>query len=185
MPIIQATILEGYTPEAKARLGRALTGAVRQVMPALPEAITVILSETPGANYMRGGQSRQGAAPFPDPVDTVKGFLAAMEARDLATAATYLAPGFTMQFPAAPEISELSELVAWAKPRYRAVTKTYAQFDLSTGPAGPVVYCNGTLAGEWPDGTPFNGIRFIDRFELGVDGLLRQDVWNDMGEHRP
>ena len=47
-----------------------------------------------------------------------------------------------------------------------------------------VVYCFGTLSGEWLDGTPFAGIRFIDRFTLR-DGLLAdQTVWNDMGEFR-
>ncbi|MDO7593790.1 MAG: hypothetical protein MUQ90_00250, partial [Burkholderiaceae bacterium] len=45
-----------------------------------------------------------------------------------------------------------------------------------------VVYARGTLSGNWLDGEPFSGIRFIDRFEV-VDGLLvRQDVWNDIGE---
>ncbi len=38
------------------------------------------------------------------------------------------------------------------------------------------------LAGEWPDGTPFDGIRFIDRFELADGKLARQEVWNDLAE---
>ena len=60
---------------------------------------------------------------------------------------------------------------------------------LSRGPgAGPadgtVVHVQGTLHGQWPDGTDFDGIRFIDRF-LVVDGrLARQEVWNDLAEHR-
>ena len=48
-----------------------------------------------------------------------------------------------------------------------------------------VVHCHGTLSGEWPDGEAFAGIRFIDRFEVQGELLHRQDVWNDLGEHRP
>lgn len=78
----------------------------------------------------------------------------------------------------------LEELVAWSKPRYQRVGKTYERFDECWGDEATVVYCSGTLHGVWLDGTPFDGIRFIDRFEV-VDGLLRrQDVWNDMGEVR-
>jgi hypothetical protein len=47
-----------------------------------------------------------------------------------------------------------------------------------------VVYCFGTLYGEWSDGTPFSGVRFIDRFTI-KDGLLTdQRVWNDLAERR-
>jgi hypothetical protein len=47
-----------------------------------------------------------------------------------------------------------------------------------------VVYTRGTLAGEWPDGTAFGGIRFIDRFEVTDGFITRQDVWNDLAEVR-
>ncbi len=56
------------------------------------------------------------------------------------------------------------------------------------GDTGASVYCFGTLGGEWPDGTAFDGIRFIDRFELQGGLITRQDVWNDMAEvarHEP
>jgi hypothetical protein len=54
--------------------------------------------------------------------------------------------------------------------------------DLCEMPDGTrVVYIRGTLHGQWPDGTDFAGIHFIDRFELR-DGLIRrQNVWNDAG----
>jgi hypothetical protein len=34
----------------------------------------------------------------------------------------------------------------------------------------------------WADGSSFEGIRFIDRFELVTGKIQRQDVWNDLGE---
>ncbi|MGB1034547.1 MAG: 4-oxalocrotonate tautomerase, partial [Primorskyibacter sp.] len=46
------------------------------------------------------------------------------------------------------------------------------------------VYCRGTLSGEWPDGTAFDAIRFIDRFEIVGDKITKQDVWNDIAETR-
>jgi hypothetical protein len=40
----------------------------------------------------------------------------------------------------------------------------------------------GTLYGEWPDGSAFEGIRFIDRFEVRGGKLTDHKVWNDLGE---
>ncbi len=178
MPIVTVQILEGYDAAAKTRLGRALTDAVRSVVPAAPEAVTVILNEMPTANYLRGGEHRAGAPALPDAAHVVQTFLAAMEARDLASARALLAAGFTMTFPGDRRMTTLEELVAWAKPRYRFVKKTYERFDAM----GSLVYCFGTLHGEWPDGTAFAGIRFIDRFELAGGLIVRQDVWNDIAE---
>jgi hypothetical protein len=120
-----------------------------------------------------------------DPAAVVHAYLAAMEARDLPSAQAHLAPGFTMTFPGGVTMTTLEDLVAWSRPRYRFVKKTYERFDALPGPEVSLVYCYGTLHGEWPDGAPFSGIRFIDRFELSGDRIARQDVWNDMGEVRP
>lgn len=117
-----------------------------------------------------------------DPERVVLTYLAAMEARDLKAARDCLAASAALHFPGAERMTDLSEVEAWAAPRYVRVTKTHHGTDVC---AGGVVYLRGTLAGEWPDGTPFAGIRFVDRFEV-VDGrIVRQDVWNDIGEARP
>jgi hypothetical protein len=34
----------------------------------------------------------------------------------------------------------------------------------------------------WNDGSAFEGIRFIDRFEVVNNLLTRQEVWNDVAE---
>jgi hypothetical protein len=45
-----------------------------------------------------------------------------------------------------------------------------------------VVYCFGTLPGQWNDGRLFKGIRFVDRFQI-VEGKLKpQRIWNDTTE---
>ena len=47
MPIVQLHVLEGYTKDDKQRLGEALTDAVRLVVPATPELVTVMISDMP------------------------------------------------------------------------------------------------------------------------------------------
>ena len=112
--------------------------------------------------------------------ETVTRFLRLMEARDLAGAQALLAPGFRMVFPGGAEMARLEELIAWAKDRYRWVRKTFDRVESSDR----AVWVSGTLAGEWLDGRAFDGIRYVDRFEIENGLIVRQDVWNDMGEAR-
>ncbi|MDU8910644.1 tautomerase family protein [Aestuariicoccus sp. MJ-SS9] len=185
MPVVEIHLLEGYESEAKTRLCEAVTDAVRSVVPAAPDAVTIFLHDYPAENYMRGRTRCSGAAALPDPAGIVRDYLTAMEARDLATAESHLGAGFVMHFPGAPPMHRLTELIEWAKPRYRFVRKTIDAVEPCPSPGPTLVFVHGTLAGEWPDGTPFEGIRFIDRFELEGGKILRQDVWNDIAEVRP
>lgn len=113
----------------------------------------------------------------------VRNYLAAMEDRDLGKASAFLADEFQMTFPGGVVFHTLEELVAWAEGRYRFVSKQYDRFDEAATDSGIVVYCLGTLAGEWPDGSRFEGIRFIDRFTFRDDLLVDQQVWNDLAEN--
>ena len=108
----------------------------------------------------------------------VRQYLEAMERRDLAAARRLLAPGFFMVFPGGRRFDSVEALVDWARGRYRSARKTYERFDT----AEDVVYCFGTLSGEHLDGSPYSGIRFIDRFTVRGGRLVDQQVWNDMGE---
>jgi hypothetical protein len=141
-----------------------------------------MIREVSKANYMRGGQTRLPAPARPEPCDLIRSYLSAMEARDIETARSMLAEGFVMNFPAALGLKTLEELIAWAGPRYRFVKKTYDSFEAFQQGRVTIVYAMGTLSGEWPDGTSFENIRFIDRFELADGKITRQDVWNDMAE---
>lgn len=189
MPVVTATLIEGYDEDTRTKLCENLTNAVRATIAAPPDGITIIINEVPAANYMRGGVGRTPGKPLPGPAettaaDTVRAFLDAMERRELETAKGFLADGFTMLFPGAARFSKLEELIAWAKPRYRFVSKTYQRFDTTPTPEGAAVYCHGMLQGEWPDGVAFKGIRFIDRFTVADGKLLDQQVWNDLAEYR-
>ncbi len=117
------------------------------------------------------------------PEDTVRAYLAAMERRDLAAAAALLAPGFAMTFPGGRRFETLEQLVEWAKPRYKRALKRYDRYDTAIqGDGSAVVYCFGTLHGELLDGSPYEGVRFIDRFTVRGGRLVDQMVWNDMAE---
>lgn len=182
MPVIQVSLIEGYDDATKTRLCQRLSAAARTVIAAKPEATTVMVQDIPGAGYLRGTGPATPAPAALDPERVARQFLTALEARDLPAASAHLAPEAQMVFPGGATFTQLTALVDWARPRYRFVRKRIDHMDTTSGERGPIVYCFGTLFGEWPDGAPFDGIRFIDRFEI-IDGLIhRQDVWNDMGE---
>ncbi|RMF39595.1 MAG: nuclear transport factor 2 family protein [Alphaproteobacteria bacterium] len=126
-----------------------------------------------------------GAAGEKEAQALVRRFLDLMEARDLEAASGLLAEAAVMEFPGGVRFGRLEELVAWAAPRYRWVRKSYDATESCRLPDGAVaVWCIGTLEGEWPDGTAFSGIRFVDRFEVAGGRIRRQQVWNDLAEHR-
>ncbi len=114
------------------------------------------------------------------PEETVRAFIAALEARDLQAAKTLLHSEVEMVFPGGATFHRLEQLIDWARPRYRRVAKQIERIDV----AGETAFAHGTLHGQWPDGTAFGGIRFGDWFEF-EDGLIRrQKVWNDLAEVR-
>ncbi len=183
MPIITVTLIEGYDRSLRTALATALTRTACTFTGADPDGVTVVVNEVAAENYMRGGRHRTPGRPPRRGGDIVQDYLAAMEARDLDKARDFLAEDFTMIFPGGRKFHTLEELRDWAATRYRRIAKDYEQFDEIPGEGGSIVYCHGTLHGEFPDGTAFSGIRFIDRFEIAAEKLTRQQVWNDLGEH--
>ena len=115
----------------------------------------------------------------------MRDFLTKMEARDLDAARSHLSEDFSMTFPGPARFTELEELIAWARARYRSASKTYEGFDTAYHGTRSTVFCYGTLSGTWLDGTAFSGVRFIDRFELEGETITSQMVWNDLAEAKP
>ncbi len=57
MPIIEVTLVEGRTPEAKEALISALTDATEKAISAPRQSIRVILREVPDAHFGVAGES--------------------------------------------------------------------------------------------------------------------------------
>lgn len=183
MPVVSITLLPGYSKASHQRLVGRVAQSVRSVIAASNAGTTVFVNEA--ATYQRDGQVfTQGGPELPDASELVRGFLVLMQECKLDEARLRLAPGFEMVFPGGQVMREFGELLDWAKTRYTRVGKQFERFDECWGEACTVVYCTGTLEGVWLDGTPFAGIRFIDRFEVEGGLIRRQHVWNDLAETR-
>lgn len=184
MPVVTVTLLPGYGHACESRLVQRLAMATRSVIAAQAAGTTVFVQHA--ATYMRDGRVFSGGgAELPDASALVRQFLETMQARQLAKAQEFLAPEFVMHFPGAAPMARLEQLVEWAQGRYQSVSKTYERFEECWGDGVTTVFCSGTLQGTWLDGSRFEGVRFIDRFEVQSGQLRRQDVWNDLAEVRP
>ncbi len=120
-----------------------------------------------------------------DAVQLARAYLNAMERRDLLQASTYLAEGAVLVFPGGMVRTSPTDIARGSAGRYQFVGKRIEAWEsFEAAPGRWTVYCRGTLHGRWPSGVPFEGIRFVDRFEIDRAGIRRQDVWNDSAEHR-
>lgn len=123
--------------------------------------------------------------PAPTPAEAIAracAYLAAMEARDLDRAASFLSDGARLVFPGGRVLDGVDAIVANSGGRYRRVAKRIERREAWGEPGGLRVLIAGTLHGAWRDGTPFEGIRFIDLFAFQGDRIVSQEVWNDVGE---
>ncbi len=112
----------------------------------------------------------------------VRSYLRLVEARDLDAASEFLADDVSIVFPGGRTFGSLTDQVASSAGRFRSVKKTLEQFDVVSDGAATTVYVYGTLAGQALDGSPFDGVRFIDRFALDDGLIVSQMVWNDLAE---
>ncbi len=112
----------------------------------------------------------------------VRSYLRLVEARDLDAASEFLADDVSIVFPGGRTFESLTDQVASSAGRFRSVKKTLDHLDVISDGAETTVYVYGTLAGQALDGSPFDGVRFIDRFALDDGLIVSQMVWNDLAE---
>lgn len=122
--------------------------------------------------------------PAAEAIDT---YLQLCEDRELDQASDYLADGVELIFPGNRSYASLQEMAQASKGRYAWVKKHRTDYAVGerTAPDGTteqVVTSIGTLYGEKLDGTPFEGIRYIDVFTVRNGRIVRQEVWNDLAE---
>src|ERR1051326_6543505 len=114
--------------------------------------------------------------------DIVERFLVASMVPDPQTAARYIADDLKITFTGGRKYGHPRETTAFNAKRYKWVKKKMDRFDVVSGVGETIVYNLGMLYGEWPDGTPFEGNRYVDRFVVRGGKIVQMDVWNDSAE---
>jgi len=99
-------------------------------------------------------------------------------------AAEFVSGDFRLVFTGGRRMAGPAESAAFNAKRYKWVKKRFLRTDAALDPAtGDVhVYNTGQLYGEWPDGTPFDGNRYMDIFTVRGRKIVSTDVWNDSAE---
>ncbi|WP_445680846.1 nuclear transport factor 2 family protein [Radicibacter daui] len=114
--------------------------------------------------------------------ETVRLFLETVMIPDPESAMRYVASGMRVTFTGGREMTGPADTAAFNARRYKWVKKRMERTDVAGGDGHTVVYNLGTLYGEWPDGTPFEGNRYVDRYEVTNGLITRMEVWNDSAE---
>jgi hypothetical protein len=122
--------------------------------------------------------------PPPTPAALVDEYLRLLMIPDPDAARRFVAPGLQIRFTGGRAMRDPAECSAFNAGRYRWVKKRIDATETVAGgtPEHTVVYSLGTLYGEWPDGTPFEGNRYVDRYVVSHGLITQMDVWNDSAE---
>jgi ketosteroid isomerase-like protein len=116
-------------------------------------------------------------------IELIENFLAASMSGDKEKSRALVSPELVFTFTGGRRFERAEQTGEFNAKRYAGVKKDITGYDVCAEENGRlVVYCLGTLYGSWPDGTPFEGNRFIDRFEIRDGRIEKIDVWNDSAE---
>ena len=116
-------------------------------------------------------------------IELIVKFLAASMSGDKEGSRAVVSPDLVFTFTGKRVFDRAEQTGEFNAKRYASVKKDITTYDVCPEDGGKlVVYCLGTLYGAWPDGTPFEGNRFIDRFEIRDGRIEKIDVWNDSAE---
>jgi ketosteroid isomerase-like protein len=114
--------------------------------------------------------------------ELVERFLVASMIPDPEAAGALMSEDVVITFTGGRRFSHPREATAFNAQRYKWVKKKMERTDVAPGEHDTVVYNTGTLYGAWPDGVPFEGNRYVDRFVVRNGRIVRMDVWNDSAE---
>lgn len=132
--------------------------------------------------------STTGTAPTEDigrkAGELVEEFLRIIMIPDPEGARAFTAPGMRIRFTGGREFKQPGDTSAFNAGRYAWVKKRFERTDVVAGATEDeaIVYNIGTLYGAWPDGTPFEGNRYVDRYVVRQGLIVQMDVWNDSAE---
>ncbi|CTQ53323.1 SnoaL-like domain protein [Roseibium album] len=119
---------------------------------------------------------------MPEEARIVRDYLEASMKPDPDLAATFVSEQVVITFTGGRVYDHPSGPTSFNAGRYKWVKKKMNTFDVATDGERTVVYSVGTLYGQWPDGSPFEGNRYVDRFEVESGKIVKMDVWNDSAE---
>lgn len=114
--------------------------------------------------------------------EIVRQYLDASMIPDPDAAAKFVSSDFVVTFTGGRDYDHPRGPTGFNAARYKWVKKRMERFDVARSEGETVVYSIGTLYGEWPDGTPFKGNRYVDRFVVRGGQIVKMDVWNDSAE---
>ena len=117
--------------------------------------------------------------------DIVNEFLRLVMIPDPDAARHLCSSAIRIRFTGGRPMSDPSQTAGFNAQRYQWVKKRIERTETVEGgsaEAGTVVYSLGTLYGQWPDGTHFEGNRYVDRYRVKGGLICEMDVWNDSAE---
>ena len=118
-------------------------------------------------------------------IDVAQAFLAAVAGRDLDSAEALTSDDFRMVVSGGHAFDSLRSFVGYSTTRQKAVAKHTDRFEALIDGDAVVVYCFGTMSGTWLDDSPYQDVRYIDRFVIRNGRISDMKVWSDMAEFRP
>ena len=118
------------------------------------------------------------------PAALVDEYLRRLMIPDPVGASRLVASDLRIRFTGGRRMRAPAECATFNATRYRWVKKRVEATETVAGgtPEHTVVYSLGSLYGEWPDGTAFEGNRYVDRYVVCHGRIARMDVWNDSAE---
>ena len=116
--------------------------------------------------------------------EVVDEFLRLVMIPDPVAARKFVSPELQIRFTGGRAMRDPAETSAFNASRYQWVKKRIERTETVADATahGTVVYSLGTLYGCWPDGTPFEGNRYVDRYVVRKGLITDMDVWNDSAE---
>lgn len=130
------------------------------------------------------------ASPQPDvpavisPAEIVDEYLRLLMGPEPAAARRLAAADLQIRYVGGRLMRDPAEAARFTASRYRWINKRIEATETVAGgtPEATVVYSIGMLYGEWADGTPFDGNRYVDRYLVRHGLIAQMDVWNDSAE---
>jgi hypothetical protein len=118
------------------------------------------------------------------PAELVNEYLRVVMIPDPVASRRFVSPELRIRFTGGRAMRDPAECTAFNAGRYRWVKKRIERTETVAGATDDeaVVYSLGTLYGEWPDGTAFEGNRYVDRYVVRNGLITEQEVWNDSAE---